>query len=220
MTSRIQVIPLFIFSTFYSDRKLSKSIFEKFPSKLKPFTLALAKGDCLFEQGKGVVNLYLINSGRVKLIRNTIDGTPLIAHTSERGETIAEASLFTEHYHCSAIADVPTNVSFVKKKELLQHLDNNPLEMKKLLAVLARQVRDLRTINEIKNIRSAKERILAYIRSNIDNNNEMVLELSLKDTAHKIGLAHETFYREIKKLEESTVIIRKGNHIKLILLSK
>jgi len=195
---------------------LSVSLFEKFPAILQPSRLNLAKGETLFTQGSLIENLYLIDSGRIKLQRNTIDGSSVILHTGEAGETIAEASLFAENYHCTAIADTETHVSFVKKHALLRHLEENPQEMKSLLERFARQVRDLRAINEIKNIRSAQERILVYIKSNINSNSEMALDISMKDLAHKIGLAHETFYREIKKLEKSGVIKREQSYLKLI----
>jgi DNA-binding Lrp family transcriptional regulator len=88
--------------------------------------------------------------------------------------------------------------------------------MMALLAIFSHQVRDLRTINEIKNIRSASERILSYIKTNINENQEFKLNLSLKDIAHKIGLAHETFYRELKNLENLGKIKRYSDRIKLI----
>jgi CRP-like cAMP-binding protein len=88
--------------------------------------------------------------------------------------------------------------------------------MQELLSVLASQVRDLRAINEIKNIRSANERILTFIRNNVNNEKVMVLDSSLKDIAHKIGLTHETFYRELKKLINSGIIIKNDDTIKLV----
>ena len=187
-----------------------------FPEALSKQTITLQKGTTLFHQGDTVERIYFVNKGKLKLIRNTIDGTPVILHIGLSGETIAEASLFSNQYHCSAKADVACTVQSVNKQELLDYLDNNPREMKQLLAVLSRQVRDLRAINEIKNIRSAEARILAYIRCNINENRIMTLELPLKELAHNIGLAHETFYRELKKLEDNAVIRRDIRIIELL----
>jgi len=187
-----------------------------FPTALVKQTLSLQKGTTLFQQGDTVEHIYFINKGKVKLIRNTIDGTPVVLHTGISGETIAEASLFSDQYHCTAKADVASTLQSVNKQQLLDYLDNNPLEMKQLLAVFSRQVRDLRALNEIKNIRSAEARIIAYIRCNIDENRMMSLELPLKELAHNIGLAHETFYRELKKLEEKAVIRREAKVIELL----
>lgn len=76
-------------------------------------------------------------------------------------------------------------------------------------------MRDLRAINEIKNISSAKARILAFIKNEMDDNQELHLNIVLKDVAYKIGLAHETFYRELKKLEDEHILVRQGSFLKL-----
>jgi CRP-like cAMP-binding protein len=193
-----------------------ETLFIEFPDVLIPQGLSLSKGDKLFKQGDLVTNIYFIKIGKIKLIRNTCEGSPVIVHTGEQGESIAEASLFSDFYHCSAIADSVSTVLSVKKSILLTVMQENPKVMMELLAIFSHQVRDLRTINEIKNIRSASERILSYIKTNINENQEFKLNLSLKDIAHKIGLAHETFYRELKNLENLGKIKRYSDRIKLI----
>jgi CRP-like cAMP-binding protein len=195
---------------------MPKSFIHQFLAELQPTDLSLLKGDHLFKQGSAVSNIYYIKSGRVKMIRNTIDGFSVLLHTGKTGETIAEASLFSSHYHCSAIADLNTEISLVKKQDLLQFLQHKPAEMMKLLAIFSQQIRELRSLNKIKNIRSAKERILSYIIINMNDDKEMMLDISLKDTAQKIGLAHETFYRELKKLQEEGQIVRQEKSIKII----
>jgi len=191
------------------------SFFEKITGKLSHKSISLKKGDSLFKQKDDIVNIFYIASGRVQLSRNTIDGSSVILHIGQQGETIAEASLFSDHYHCSAIATLPSEIHSINKRDLLKHLENNSQDMKAFLSVLASQVRDLRAINEIKNIRSANERILTFIRNNVNNKKVMVLDSSLKDIAHKIGLTHETFYRELKKLINSGIIIKDNETIKL-----
>jgi CRP-like cAMP-binding protein len=195
---------------------MPKSLIHQFLAELQPTDLKLSKGDYLFKQGSVVSNIYYIKSGRVKMIRNTIDGFSVLLHTGKSGETIAEASLFSSHYHCFAIADLNTEISLVRKQDLLQFLQHKPEEMMKLLAIFSQKIRELRSLNEIKNIRSAKERILSYIIINMNANKEMMLDISLKDTAQKIGLAHETFYRELKKLQEEGQIIRQKKSIKIL----
>jgi len=190
--------------------------FEELLNTLNPQALSVKKGDRLFQQGDAIKYLFFITSGKVKLIRDTIDGKTVLLHTGQENESIAEASLFSPQYHCSAIADSTCEIMRVRKHDILSFLEENPDAMMNLLSIFARQVRDLRTINEIKNIRLAKERILSYIRCNIDQNKEMVLKLSLKDIAHKIGLSHETFYRELKKLEDEDILERKLNQLKLL----
>lgn len=200
----------------FAESIMIEKLFGEFPSLLSPQSIFLTKRDKLFKQGDSVTNIYFIKVGKIKLIRNTSDGTPIVLHIGQQGESIAEASLFSEQYHCSAIVDSESEILFAKKHDLVQVLRANPDVMIELLAIFSRQVRDLRAINEIKNIRSAKERILTFIKSTVDENNELRLNLSLKDMAYKIGLAHETFYRELKSLETSGKIHRSVDRIQLL----
>jgi CRP-like cAMP-binding protein len=192
-----------------------KTLFSNYPV-LKPQTLLLNKGDHLFSQGDSVTHSYFINTGKIKLIRHSSDGSQIVLHIGQQGESIAEASLFSNQYHCSAIADATSEIFLVNKQHFIRFLEENPKVMLELLALFSRQIRELRTLNEIKNIRLAKERVLTFIKTNVDANKELKLELPLKDIAYKIGLAHETFYRVLKSLEDSGNIDRNADRIQLL----
>lgn len=183
---------------------------------LKPELLALRKGSYLFHQGDQVTSFFYVKTGKIKLTRNTIEGGQALIYVALPDETVAEASLFASEYHCSAIADAKSEIVRYKKTDFLHYLEQNPAAMKDVLKMFARQVRDLRAINEMKNIHSAKERILAFINHVMNEHREVHLKMTLKDVAYKIGLAHETFYRELKKLEKAKVLIRKERYLKLL----
>lgn len=190
--------------------------FKEIISCFKLINLSLKKGDILFLQNDEILNMYFIKAGRLKLQRETVEGFSVIQHIAFRGEIIAEASLFSQNYHCSAVADMSTEVGYLRKIDLLNYLEKKPAAMKKLLELYANQIINLRIINEIKNIRSAKERTLTFLRSEMDENCEVKLSVSLKDMAYCIGLSHETFYRTLKDLEKEKVIMRYKQLIKLL----
>jgi len=190
--------------------------FEEILSDLKSKTLSLKKGDMLFLQNDEIINMYFIKEGRLKLQRETLEGSTIIQHVAFKEEVIAEASLFSQDYHCSAVADTNTEVSYLRKIDLLNYLEKNPTAMRRLLVLYANQIKNLRAINEIKNIRSAKERTLAFLRNEMDANREVKLFIALKDVAYRIGLSHEAFYRTLKDLEKTKHIIRHEKLIKLV----
>ena len=183
---------------------------------LKAQKLLIKKGDTLFLQNDEILNMYYLAAGRLILRRNTLDGSPVISHVAFPGEIIAEASLFSKENHCSAIADTKTEVSYVKKSDLIAFLEKNPVAMRQLITVYAHQIRSLRAINEIKNIHSATERTLAFLRSEMNANKEVEFSISLKDVAYRIGLSHEAFYRTLKNLEKTKQIYRQERFIKLL----
>ena len=190
--------------------------FKKILSDLKTENLSLKKNDILFLQNDKVLNMYFIKAGRLKLQRETLEGFQVIQHIAFKGEVIAEASLYSQRYHCSAIADTKSEISYLRKIDLLNYFEKNPGAMSQLLMLYAHQIKSLRAINEIKNIRSAKERTLAFLRNEMDAESEVKLSISLKDVAYRIGLTHETFYRTLKELEKAQRIIRYKQSIKLL----
>lgn len=195
---------------------MSDNLYETLSLVLERRTRVLERHARLFAQGAPVEHLYFVHRGRIKLVRDTIEGTPVVQHVALSGEALAEASLFADNYHCSAIADLPTELDYFRKAELLAALEQRPALMKKLLTQLARQVRELRALNELKNIRSARERILAYLRNQADAAGRVALPLSLKETAYRIGLAHETLYRELTRMELSGLLCREPGRIRLL----
>ncbi len=183
---------------------------------LKSEIIHLAKGDYVFHQAQSVSNFYYLKTGKVKLVRHTIEGEQALVYVALAGETFAEASLFSPYYHCSAVADAHCELVVCKKATLLSHLEGNPRAMNGLLRQFSQQLIDLRTINEIKNIRSAKERIMAFLRHRMDAKKDVHLTVSLKDVASYIGLAHETLYRELKNLEAEKKLLRQDGCFRLL----
>lgn len=195
---------------------MTNNFFEELSAKLSFERIVLGKSESLFLQDQKIKNFYFLHKGVLKLVRASVEGEQSIMHVAYAGEFIAEASLFSEKYHCFAIAESESEIISYNKADFLAYLDTSPSAMLSLLKTFAQQVRDLRVINEIKNINSAKERILAYLSNAKDGTNVIQLSISLKETAYKIGLAHETFYRELKKLEHDGQLTREGRTIKLL----
>jgi CRP-like cAMP-binding protein len=188
-------------------------IYSELQNILSSKTIHLKSGQYLFTQGDSVKNIYCVNKGRIKLVRDTFEGTPILIHVAYAEESIAEASLFSKKYHCSALAGTNTEVTVYSKNELLKILQEKPKSMMNLLRQLTTQVRDLRMLNEIKSIYNAKEKVLTYLATEFHRDKES--DLPLKDIAQKIGMAHETFYRTLKTLENDGKIERNKSQIKL-----
>jgi len=170
----------------------------------------------LFHQGAAVENIYVVNRGRIKLIRNTEDGSPVVLQLAMAGDMLAEASLFFDTYHCAAMVDSSVaELSIFDRHELLSALQASPTAAMKILELFAHRIRKLRALLEIRNIRSARQRIHAWLRFEANNEYEIVLKMSYKDVAYQLGLAHETFYRALKQLEQDGRIIRKKDRIQL-----
>lgn len=176
----------------------------------------LVRGDHLFRQGDNVESICLVRHGRIKLIRHTPDGHESILQVAMPGDLVAEASLFSEVYHCSAVVEsAAAELCSFDKRSLIRALAEDAGAAMEVAELFARRIRRLRALMEIRNIRSARDRIYSYLELNADAARRVHLHLCLKDMAHELGLAHETFYRNLKLLEQEGRIIRKVEQIRL-----
>jgi CRP/FNR family transcriptional regulator, dissimilatory nitrate respiration regulator len=177
----------------------------------------LAKGEALFRRGDPVDFMYRLESGGVRLERQTSDGRLLILHASKPGELVAEASLFGETYHCDAAATEPSVVSFCRRGALLAEMRADPVKALGFGRLIARQLQWVRHRLELRNVRSAAERVLLYLDLKADPaTREVALEGPLQDLAAELGLTREAVYRAIAELEKRGRIKRQGRVISLL----
>jgi CRP-like cAMP-binding protein len=169
----------------------------------------LAPGDLLFAQGDRAAAIYRVESGRLRLIRRTIDDHLVILHTARRGEFFAEASLFAETYHCDAVAAAQSRVRVYPKAIMMDALRTDPALAEALMARLARQLQELRFRMELRNIRSARDRVLQYLRLRAGGEGRCIpIEGQLQDIAGEIGMSREALYRGLAALEAEGCLTR------------
>jgi CRP-like cAMP-binding protein len=132
------------------------------------------------------------------------------------GETFAEASLFSETYHCDAVASLPSVVHLLPKPAVLKVLSSEPDIAQAFMATLARQVMTLRTRLENRNLRTARERVLHHLGLQASGMDRVVrVNGNLKAMAAELGLTHESLYRTLATLETEGVIERGHGEIRL-----
>jgi len=183
---------------------------------------ALKAGETLFRLGDKSAGLVEVVSGRVRLVRVDSAGHEIVLFVAAPGDTVAEASLFSPHYQCDAIASTEAVVRIYPKPALLAAFAEDPNAAQGFTAMLARQVMTLRTRLEQRNIRSARERVRHFLALNVgpDGRTVDLGGASLKETAAELGLTHEAFYRTLAALERDGEIERGGANNAVITLSR
>jgi len=180
----------------------------------------LALGEQLFRQGDPASAIYRVESGRLRLIRRTVDDHLVILHTARRGELFAEASLFADAYHCDAVAAALSSVRVYPKQIVMEAMRTDPALAEAFMARLARQLQELRARMELRNIRSARDRVLQYLRLHAGvHGRSIAVEGQLQDIAAEIGMTREALYRTLAALEaeghltrtETTILLTKSD---------
>jgi CRP-like cAMP-binding protein len=176
----------------------------------------LAAGNRLFSQGDRTFGIFHMVSGRIRLQRITPDGSTVTIHLARPGELFAEASLFSEHYHCDAMAETESDILVYPKGEIISRLRTEPEALWQFARELAGRLQGMRTRYEIKQIRSAPERVLQWLRIQSGRDGVFHVPGTSKDISSDVGLTHEALYRALAALEKKGRIARSAGVIRLI----
>ncbi len=173
----------------------------------------LAAEEALFRQGDVTTALFVVEAGRVLLVRHTSEGVAVTVHVAQVGETFAEAALFSDRYHCDAVAEVPSRVAVLAKGAVRRALRASPETAEGFMRHMAGQIQALRARLELRNVRSARERVLQHLA--LAPRGTVGLDRPLKQVAAEIGLTHEALYRTLAALEAEGRIARDGRAVRL-----
>lgn len=163
--------------------------------------IQLSAGETLFLQGDSTKGLYYLMVGAVDLTRDTLNGHNVIVHRAREKEMFAEASLFSNAYHCTATA-VKDSKIIECSRSIVDELLRNDIEFTRYVATrFAIQIQEGRRRVELLSIRSADERILAAF-------NDGLLIDDIAKFADVIGLAQETVYRALNRLVKARKVVK------------
>ena len=176
----------------------------------------LARDEPLFRQGERASAVFLIVRGRLRMVRNLASGVRITIHTGRTGELFAEGSLFSDVYQCDAIAAEPTRVRACGKAEMLAAIGNTPSTTLALLEQVTHSLHHARAMRELRNIRSANDRVLHHLHLSASKEGTVVFDRPLLEVAEDLGLTHETYYRILAALARAGAIARRGRKIRLI----
>ena len=162
-------------------------------SDLSSTERALPKGRYLFHQGDLIQYMFQIVEGEVQLIRRHRQGQKLILQRGLQSDILAEASLFTDTYHCDAIAAAGSKLRCFTRKDILKRFESNPTFAKQWANHLASEVRAARFKAEVLSQRTVAQRLDMWLLQN----GELPNKGNWKQLASEIGTSAEALYREI-----------------------
>ncbi|MGK7910053.1 MAG: Crp/Fnr family transcriptional regulator [Synechococcus sp.] len=198
-------------STYFSQDSLPATLRESTSTK------TFESNEVLFRQGERAAAFYIVESGRVKAVRYTTDGSDVTMQVSREGESVATEAVFIERYSCTGIAETRTTVTVYPKERLLTIVQDNP----RLLMLFARRLSELvfglKDNLELRGTRSASSRIMRYLHL-VSNPTSRIIQIDrpLKDIANELGLAPEVLYRTLSQLEKEGQINRDKRSIQLL----
>ncbi|MBO9656515.1 MAG: Crp/Fnr family transcriptional regulator [Agrobacterium tumefaciens] len=179
---------------------MSISIFDHLRPKAS-VSRSFEKGEYLFHQGDPVHMLALVVEGCVHLMRFQADGHGAVLQRAGPMTVLAEASVFSEQYHCDAIAVTAGRALFVPIGTLRQLLERESAFALEWINHISVELKKVRSRAEILALRSVSARLDAWITV---NESGLPPKGLWKNLAAEIGVSPEALYREIARRPASS----------------
>lgn len=153
----------------------------------------LDAGSYLFHAGDLVDHIHLIATGGVSLERLQTSGTVTCFQRAGPGAILAEASLYSERYHCDARVTAGCQVYRMAKRDVLARIDADPTLARDWAAYLARAVQHARLTAEIRGLKTVGARLDAWL----DAFGPLPAKGEWMQLAHELAVSREALYREL-----------------------
>lgn len=159
--------------------------------------------ECIFRMGEKTDAVFFVIRGEVHLRRYTQNGDLITIHRAFSNQYFAEASLFSDNYHCDAVTVQNADLIHIDRFKVLELIKADSDFALQVTSFLAKQVQDYRRLLELRSIRSAKDRVYAGLA-------EGWMKGNITSFASQIGLTHEATYRALSQLVRSKRVMKLG----------
>ena len=157
---------------------------------------AYDQGTRLFHQHDPIRSIFIIDEGLVELIRHQQDGTSIVLQRAGRQSVLAEASLYSELYHCDAAVKLPTRIFEISKATFLALIQQNEELSIGWAARLAREIQSARSQIDILSRKTVSERLDGWFAW---KGSKLPSKGLWKNIAVQIGVSPEALYRELAR---------------------
>ena len=177
----------------------------------------------IFAQNEAADEVYIVVSGRVRLLISNDNGRELSLAQLKREEVFGEAALLVEGRHAStAVAVDDVQLVAIGRSALLAHMRTQPAAG----AVLTQQLTERlgtahRRLGEV-TLQHVEERVVRELERLALKDGEMTesgLVLHNRPThqqlANQIGISRETLTRTLTALSKRSLLVARGNWLKL-----
>lgn len=177
-------------------------------------------GDRIFSEGDEVSGIYIINSGKVKVVSQYEKDKERILRLAGDGKFLGHRGIAFPLYPVSAIALTDTSVCFFPRGIFIKLVKANPEFSLYMLDFISKELYD--SEERMKNIihHDVKMRVAEIICMVVDafgydKNNKFKLSYSLsrKDIANLAGTTYETVIRILLQLQKMKLIQVEGKSI-------
>lgn len=198
----IRRVPLFSMLTAAQAEVISESVVKK----------RFARGATIVETGKKSNALFIILTGKAKVIATDQTGKEAILAHLKPGDYIGEMSLIDDQPHSATVkAEVITDVLVLARQQFSQTLPENAAMSFAIMKVLVTRLRIADRKIESLALMDVYARVLMTLRdmgeSNSDGDTLITGKFSRQAIAQTVGASREMVGRVMKNLEDEGILV-------------
>jgi CRP-like cAMP-binding protein len=181
-------------------------------------------GDFLFMEGEPADRLYLITSGRVKMIKHSAEGHETILAIFDAGQIVGEVGVLAGGtYPATAQAMAPTRTLSLARKAYVQLVQEHPSLVWSLIEELGRRLQGAHESIRSLAVEKVEQRIARVLlrmaaAAGEKQGDTVLITVSLprQDIADMAGTTVETAIRVMSKLRRLGLVASEGRLIRLL----
>lgn len=178
---------------------------------------AYPKNSVILNEGEHTDSIYVINSGKVKVLMRDEEGKEVILSILKEGDYFGELSLIDEQPRsASVVAMEPSEMTLLLKADFLQCVASNPGIAMTIMRGLAQRLREADVKIESLALMDVYGRVARTLLQLAEpENGRLVIKekLSQREIANMIGASREMVSRILKDLAQEGYIVFEGKHI-------
>lgn len=168
------------------------------------------KGELIFSEGDEGNGFYIVETGKVKIFKLSLDGKEQILHIYGPGYPFGEVPVFSgKKFPAFAQAVAKSSVIFFPRKEIINLISENPALALNMLAVLSMRLREFTVMVENLALKEVPARLASYLLvliSEQKNSKIVMLPVSKAQLAGLLGTAPETLSRIFGRMANDNLI--------------
>jgi CRP/FNR family cyclic AMP-dependent transcriptional regulator len=197
----IRRVPLFSMLTALQAQTIAESVVKK----------RFSRGATIVENGKKSNALFIILTGKAKVIAADKSGKEAILAHLKPGDYIGEMSIIDDQPHSATVkAEVLTDVLVLARHHFAQILPENAAMSVAIMKVLVQRLRHADRKIESLALMDVYSRVVMTLRdmgeSNVDGNTVLTGRFSRQTIAQTIGASREMVGRVMKNLEDEGIL--------------
>jgi len=178
----------------------------------------LDKDTSIFHAGDPADAVFVVASGRVKVVITSSDGKEFILTVLGPGQVFGEMALLESAPRSASVVTLSAvEVLVINRSDFQRLLDSNPRISQRLMAILSRRLRRANSKMESLAYMDVAGRLARYLLDlardhgqRLGNGWVVVRRPTHSDIAHSIGTSRETVSRLINEFEEGFGLVNKG----------